>query len=129
MPSTKTKVVPATALSYDINSFKLDAGMPLYDNAEKYLSVKMSCLASRRVEHDVQQELREATAYLTAMQGPTLLERAEFGDPEAMLEMAVRSAVPLGLSSLLRLSFPPDILADAALVRPATKARCGSWTL
>lgn len=129
MPSTKTKAVPATAPSYDINSFKLDADMPLYANAEKYLSVKMSCLASRRVEHDVQQELREATAYLTAMQGPTLLERAEVGDPEAMLEMAVRSAVPLGLRSLLRSTSPPDILADAALARSATKAHCGSWTL
>ena len=86
------KSSPGATPAYDINLIKLNAGMPLYQNAEKYLAVQTSCLTSRHLDHDIQQELVEATARLTAIQGSTLFERASSGDPEAILEMAVRSA-------------------------------------
>lgn len=102
----KKKIPCAAALSYDINWIKLDEDMPLYENAEKYLCVKISCLTSRRVDHNLQQELAEATAYLTAVQGAALFEHASAGEPEAMLEMAVRSVLLLELWLLSPLHYP-----------------------
>ncbi|KAI0701120.1 hypothetical protein C8T65DRAFT_579793 [Cerioporus squamosus] len=64
--------------------------MPFHDNMEEYISTKISCLSSYRVDHDFRKELREASEYLTKWQAPALLELANNRDPEAILELAVR---------------------------------------
>ncbi|RPD57260.1 hypothetical protein L226DRAFT_510963 [Lentinus tigrinus ALCF2SS1-7] len=73
-----------------VNLHKLDKDVPFYDNMEKYISTKISCLSSYRVEHDFQKEVREASAYLTKWQAPALLERANNRDADAILELAIR---------------------------------------
>ncbi|KAH9925753.1 uncharacterized protein B0H18DRAFT_1119257 [Fomitopsis serialis] len=74
----------------DMNIHKLDEGMPIYQDMEKYLQIKLSCLFSYRIIPDHTKELNEVSAHLTRWQAPALLERANNRDPEAILELALR---------------------------------------
>ncbi|KAH9925754.1 uncharacterized protein B0H18DRAFT_1008070 [Fomitopsis serialis] len=73
-----------------VNMYSLDKDMVFYDKMDQYLSAKISCLSSYRVEHDFQKELKEVSAHLTKWPDDVLFEHANNNDPDAVLELAIR---------------------------------------
>ncbi|KAI0730438.1 hypothetical protein C8Q76DRAFT_612501 [Earliella scabrosa] len=68
----------------------IDPDMPFYQHMDKYLSIKSACLSDYRAEHDIAQELKECSAYLTRVLTKQILDRADKHDPEAIIELAIR---------------------------------------
>ncbi len=68
----------------------VDADMPIYQNMDKYLSVKLDCLSDYRLEHDIAKEMKECSTYLTQVKSVQVIDRADGHDPEAIIELAVR---------------------------------------
>ena len=69
----------------------LDSDMTFFENMSDYLTVKESCLFGYRTEHDVQRQLHECSDHLKNWPSNLLLMRMEnTGDPESMLDMAIR---------------------------------------
>ncbi|RDX43882.1 hypothetical protein OH76DRAFT_1458245 [Lentinus brumalis] len=64
--------------------------MPIYQNMDKYLSVKLDCLSDYRLEHDIAKEMKECSTYLTQAKSVQVIDRADGHDPEAIIELAVR---------------------------------------
>jgi len=73
-----------------LNMYSFDKDVVFYDKMDQYLSTKISCLSSYRVEHDFQKELKEVSAYLTQWSGDVLFEHANNNDPDAVLDLAIR---------------------------------------
>ncbi|KAI0794733.1 hypothetical protein C8Q74DRAFT_592247 [Fomes fomentarius] len=73
-----------------VDLHKINQDITFYENMAEYQSIKASCLSSYHVDHDFQKELQEASDYLTKWQAPNLMERANYGDAAAILELAVR---------------------------------------
>ena len=68
----------------------IDPNMPFYQHMDRYLSVKSACFFDYRVEHDVPEELKECSRYLTNATSVQIVELADRHDPGAILELAVR---------------------------------------
>ena len=78
----------------DMEGIPIDPDMPFYQHMDKYLSIKSTCLSDYRAEHDIAQELKECSAYLTRVLTKQILDRADKHDPEAMIELAIRCVRP-----------------------------------
>ncbi|KAI0630470.1 hypothetical protein C8Q77DRAFT_1133222 [Trametes polyzona] len=77
-----------TQASVDV--YPTGGNLPSYANIGPYTSAKISCFYDYHVEHDHVQFFRDATQHLTEWQGNRLIERANNGDLEAVLDMALR---------------------------------------
>ncbi|RPD73046.1 hypothetical protein L226DRAFT_489306 [Lentinus tigrinus ALCF2SS1-7] len=73
-----------------VKDVDLDPDIPIYQNMDKYLSVKLDCLSDYRVEHDIAKEMKECSTYLTQVKSVQIIDRADAHDPEAIIELAVR---------------------------------------
>ena len=74
-----------------VEMLPLDSKMTFFRNMSEYLQVKISCLSSYRTEHHVRRELQECSDHLKNWPSNLLLMRMEnTGDPESMLDMAIR---------------------------------------
>ena len=81
--------IPRT--SVDIH--RIDENMPFYPNMERYLSVQQGYLHAYTVDHDWRAELEEPSEHLTKWQSPVVMQRLELRDPEATLDLAIRSVL------------------------------------
>ncbi|KAI0737308.1 hypothetical protein C8Q80DRAFT_327778 [Daedaleopsis nitida] len=89
--SRATRPPAATGtLRFDMDTISLDPDVPFYQHMDKYLSVKSICLSDYRTKHDVTQELKECSTYLTQVKTKQILDRADHHDPEAIIELAIR---------------------------------------
>ena len=73
-----------------VKDIDLDPDIPIYQNMDKYLSVKLDCLYDYRIEHDIAKEMKECSTYLTQAKSVQIIDRADSHDPEAIIELAVR---------------------------------------
>ena len=68
----------------------LDPDIPIYQNMDKYLSVKLDCLYDYRIEHDIAKEMKECSTYLTQAKSMHIINRADTHNAVAIIELAVR---------------------------------------
>ncbi|KAI0701111.1 hypothetical protein C8T65DRAFT_276811 [Cerioporus squamosus] len=73
-----------------VKNIDVDPDMPIYQNMDKYLSVKLDCLYNYRQEHDIAKEMKECSTYLTQAKSVQVIDRADGHDPKAIIELAVR---------------------------------------
>ena len=68
----------------------VDPSMPFYQNMDKYLSIKSACLSDYRVEHNVPEEVKACSRYLTNAKSLDIVNLADRHDPTSIIELAVR---------------------------------------
>ncbi|KAH9829819.1 uncharacterized protein C8Q71DRAFT_717681 [Rhodofomes roseus] len=73
-----------------VNIRRLDPDVPFYQDMDKYYGVKVSCLFSYHVEHDAEKGMKDLSYHFTKFQGQALYGRANEGDPDAILDLALR---------------------------------------
>ena len=74
-----------------IDIFELDQNTTVHENMNEYVTEKHGCLTSYYDEHDYVKIYKDASDYLTRWRPIDVLERSNQGDPEAILELALRS--------------------------------------
>lgn len=65
--------------------------MPFYSDMERYLSIQQGCLYAYTVDHDCRTKLEELSEHFTKWQLLVLIQHLELRDPEATLDLAIRS--------------------------------------
>ena len=93
LPSLTALLYPMDIPRTSVDIHRIDENMPFYPNMERYLSVQQGCLHAYTVDHDWRAELEELSEHLTKWQSPVLMQRLELRDPEATLDLAIRSVL------------------------------------
>ncbi|RPD57273.1 hypothetical protein L226DRAFT_536569 [Lentinus tigrinus ALCF2SS1-7] len=73
-----------------VKDVDVHSDIPIYQNMDKYLSVKLDCVSDHRIEHDIVKEMKECSTYLTQVKSVQIIDRADGHDPQAIIELAVR---------------------------------------
>ncbi|OJT13671.1 hypothetical protein TRAPUB_9770 [Trametes pubescens] len=95
---------------------RLENNQPFYKNMDKYIAAQISCLYDYHVKHDLAQISQSASQHLTEWAGERIIERATNGDPEAIIDMALRY---LGGCGTMRQSAEGALYVLDSLLDPA----------